>query len=98
MSTLPAKLQQWQEELHRQSCKKLAYTIIQDYFNHYTARELQQELWSLISSMLTHPEADLAATPIDRHNRLFFYEFHLLMLEALQVILQKNTELWMKPV
>jgi hypothetical protein len=63
-----------------------AAAIIKEYHTFFGGDEMQKDLWFLLAAALTHPDLDGVSGEINRSNLFFFYEFTLMLFNAMYVL------------
>jgi hypothetical protein len=63
--------------------EKAAGAILPQYCNYIDKESLHQQMQLLLNATLTHPHLPAMANGSERHNLLLYYEFTLMMIDAL---------------
>lgn len=89
-ATLPAPLIKLYEALadapNDQSRHQAALAIIHEYFSFFGPTGMRQDMWQLLSTALCNKQSTKLKKASNRRNLLFFYEFTLLLVDAVFVI------------
>ncbi|HEV7331892.1 MAG TPA: hypothetical protein VGN63_12705 [Flavisolibacter sp.] len=90
MSALPEKLHSFHRNLHQDRSKAAAWAIIDDYFSFFNYEAWRKDLWQMLVGTLTSEQMDQLEKGMDRHNLFFFYEYTVLLLEAVDLLREKR--------
>jgi hypothetical protein len=82
---LPTKIRELHEQFQAQPNPAIALKVIHEYFDHFTAPEIQEDLWLLLAGCMS---CDLAGIEEGRQrcDLFYFYEFTLFVLQSLEVL------------
>lgn len=85
-SVLPEQMIELHEALVNASSgpaeRQAALAIIKEYYNFFGATDMRADMWTLLSGALGNSEMVTLQDATQRHNLLFFYEFTLMMMDA----------------
>lgn len=90
----PAILPQVLKELHEALAtvqgepaqRQAALAVVKEYFSLFSPPALRQDMWLLLSAALSSTEVAQLEDGIQRYNLIFFYEFTLLMMDAVYLL------------
>ena len=89
-AALPELLLVLQEKLQDTGSPAAAWDVVEQYFKCFGLADLRQELWRLLCATLTHPEMPRLQDAAERSNLIFFYEYTLLFIDAVQQLALQN--------
>lgn len=69
--------------------RQAAIAIIKEYFNFFGPTGMRADMWTLLSGALGNSEMVTLQDATQRHNLLFFYEFTLMMMDAVWRVYRK---------
>ncbi len=94
-ATLPTPLMKLYEALadapNDQSRHQAAFAIIHEYFSFFGPTGMRHDMWLLLSTALCNKQSTALQKANNRRNLLFFYEFTLLLVDAVFVIGNTST-------
>ena len=90
MNILPDTLQKLYERFEKTQSKEAAQIIVEEYFSCFKLKGFQQQLWTLTVGLLTNDEMQQAEKGRGRHDIIFFYEFTLLFVKAVDLLREKT--------
>ena len=90
VSILPPPLQAMWQQLQQMAIPAHAWPIVEEYFKCFSLPDFNQELWQLVVASLTNNEPTHLPTGQQRHDLIFFYEFTLLLMEAVSALKQQH--------
>lgn len=86
MGALPPSLIKMKQELAKGRSKKAAWAIIDEYFACFGPDAGQADLWTLLVACLTNSEVEEEPATRFRHDKIFYYEFTLVLLQAVNCL------------
>ena len=90
MGILPDTLEKLRQHLAKPRDKEAAWAIVEEYFSCFKQQGFQQQLWLLTVGLLTNDEMQQAEKGRGRHDIIFFYEFTLLFVKAVDLLREKS--------
>lgn len=66
--------------------RQAALAIVQEYYNFFGAADMRKDMWLLLTASLGSSNIDSLKKAGNRHNLLFFYEFTLLLFDAVYTL------------
>jgi hypothetical protein len=89
-AVMPAPILNLQEALIHASgepvARQAALAIVQEYYGFFGCTGMRQDMWLLLSSAMSNNNTSCLATAGERYNLLFFYEFTLVLMDAVYVL------------
>lgn len=78
------------QKLHACQNKKAAWEIVEEYFTCFSMQTVNKDLWTMLFASITKNEEVPMQKGVERENLIFFYQFTLLMIEAVQLLQSKK--------
>ena len=88
MSALPPQLVKMKQELLDTGTQETARAIVTEYLSFFGLETVQEDLWGMLVASLTNSEMEEEAWR--RHDRIFFYEFTMLFMQAVSSLEQQE--------
>lgn len=87
-ATLPQALFELYQNLEQHQTSEAAWAIVKEYFFFFgSGAGVRDDMWQLLSGTLTNKEIPNLKKAVDRHNLIFFYEFTLMFIDAVNHLL-----------
>lgn len=91
-AALPQTLLELHEALRQQPTPQAAWDIVKEYFFFFGTEGVQADMWQMLSGTLTNKEMPNLKKAVDRHNLIFFYEFTLMFIDAVNHLHMQQKE------
>lgn len=75
------------------ACRQAALAIIDEYFYCFSRTDMRQDMWTLLSGALSCKYIQKMKKSVHRQNLLFFYEFTLVLMDAVHSIYARDNNL-----
>jgi hypothetical protein len=92
MCALPPYLQNLHQKLLTETTPTTAHTIISEYLRFFGIEGVQEDLWQLLVGALSSDEVQGLDTGRHRHDLIFFYEFTMLFVKAVDMLHKESVE------
>jgi hypothetical protein len=63
-----------------------AMEVINEYYNFFGGDGMRKDMWLLLSAAMGNPHAENLAKAAERYNLIFFYEFTLMLFDAVYLV------------
>ncbi|MBC7937086.1 MAG: hypothetical protein H7Y86_17185 [Rhizobacter sp.] len=90
----PAVLPQTLEDMYKElahakgsEARAAAATeVIKEYYRFFKGDGMRKDMWLLLAAAMGNPDAENLMKAVERHNLIFFYEFTLMLFDAVYVL------------